>query len=78
MSRTARTSVQELPHQGRIIVSILNKTGKSQKWLADQCGVTIGMINHIVTGYSLPSLPVAIKLARALNSTVDDIFCEKL
>lgn len=77
MRRTTRTSVQTHPNQGRIIISILNKTGKSQKWLAEQCGVTLGMINHIVTGYSLPSLPVAIKLARALNSTVEDIFCEK-
>lgn len=75
MSRPARTSVQGLPRQGQLIVCLLNEAGKRQKWLAEQCGVTTGMINHIITGDSLPSLTVAIKLARALNSTVDDIFC---
>lgn len=32
------------------------------------------MINHIITGYALPSLPVAIKIAKSLEVTVDDIF----
>lgn len=78
MSRPARTSVQGLPPQGRNVVRLLNEAGQSQKWLAEQCGVTNSMINHIITGYKLPSLPVAIKLAMALNSTVDDIFCKEL
>lgn len=75
MSRPSRTSLQGLPPQGQIIVCLLNETGKRQKWLAEQCGVTTGMINHIITGSALPSLTVAIKLAKSLNSTVDDIFC---
>ncbi len=74
MSRPARTSVQGLPRHGQIILCLLRETGKNQKWLAAQCGVTDGMINHVITGYALPSLPVAFKLASALSSTVDYIF----
>jgi DNA-binding XRE family transcriptional regulator len=60
---------------GREILSLLRSQNHSQKWLAEQCGVTVGMINHIITGYALPSLPVAIKIAKSLEVTVDDIFC---
>ncbi len=59
---------------GQEIISLLRFKNKSQKWLAQQCGITTGMISHIVTGYALPSLPVAIKIAKSLDTTVDDIF----
>lgn len=61
---------------GKKILTILRSQRRSQKWLAEQCGVTIGMVNHIITGYSLPSLTVAIKIAKALDVTMDDIFCD--
>lgn len=76
MGRPAGTSIGKIPQHGQVIIHRLNEMGKNQKWLALQCGVTDGMVNHVVTGYALPSLPVALKLAKALSSTVDEIFCD--
>lgn len=61
---------------GLRIAQHLASSGNSRKWLADQCGVTVGMIGHIITGHALPSLPVAIKICKALNCTLDDVFFE--
>jgi len=40
---------------------------KTQKWLADRCGVTKGQINHIVHGRSLPSFKLLAKISLALG-----------
>lgn len=41
--------------------------GISQKTLADKCGITQSHMCDIEQGRSKPSLPVAIKLAKALK-----------
>lgn len=65
---------QILPVHGKEIKSLLNSKGKSQTWLAEQCGVTLGMINHIITGRSIPSLQLALKICKALDTTAETIF----
>ena len=45
----------------------------SQKHLADQVGVTQGMVSRWETGEALPSLPTAIQLADILNLSLDEL-----
>jgi putative transcriptional regulator len=46
----------------------------SQGELADAMGVSRQTINAIETGRYLPSLPLAISLARFFSSTVEQLF----
>lgn len=46
----------------------------SQAELAEQLGVSRQTINAIETGRYSPSLPLAIKLARFLGRTVEEVF----
>lgn len=42
--------------------------------LADYCGLTFDGMNRIKRGLSLPSLPVALKIAEYFDVSVEDIF----
>lgn len=46
----------------------------SQEKLAEKVGVSRQTINAIESGKQIPSVFVALKLAEALDSTVDDLF----
>ncbi len=48
--------------------------GLSQAELAQALGVSRQTINSIETGKYIPSLPLALALARAFDSTVEEIF----
>ena len=48
--------------------------GLSQGSLGDELGVSRQTINSIEQGRYLPSLPLAIALARYFESTVEDVF----
>ena len=48
--------------------------GISQKALAEAVGVSRQTINAIETGRYLPSLPLAIALARYFDTTVEEMF----
>lgn len=48
--------------------------GLSQAVLADALGVSRQTINAIETGRYLPSLPLAIALARFFGTTVEELF----
>lgn len=65
---------QSLPVHGKAIKSLLSSKGKSQTWLAEQCGVTPSMINHIIAGRTSPSLPLALKICKALSASAELIF----
>jgi putative transcriptional regulator len=59
----------------RNVVRELRATkGLSQADLADAVGVSRQTINAIETGRYLPSLPLAIGLARFFSSTVEQVF----
>jgi putative transcriptional regulator len=49
-------------------------TGRSQGDLGAALGVSRQTINSIETGRYLPSLPLAIAIARSFDATVEDIF----
>lgn len=56
---------------------IRESRGLSQTELAYKTGVTPRYIAFIETGDRTPSLKTASKLAKVLNTTVDDIFLNK-
>jgi putative transcriptional regulator len=47
----------------------------TQQQLADKVGVTRQTIIAIEAGKYAPSLPLAFRIARAFNTSVEDVFC---
>ena len=59
----------------RNVVRQLRRTrGLSQAALGDVLGVSRQTVNSIETGRYLPSLPLAIALARYFDKTVEEVF----
>jgi putative transcriptional regulator len=56
---------------------ILLEQDRSQKWLADEIGVSMATISQIKKGKRLPTLEVAFKIAKALNKKIEDIWYEE-
>lgn len=56
---------------------ILLEQGRTQKWLADQVEVSMSTISQIKKGKQLPTLPVAIKIAKVLEKTVEEIWIDE-
>jgi putative transcriptional regulator len=54
--------------------TLRTETGISQAELAGAMGVSRQTINSIETGRYLPSLPLAIALARFFETTVEEVF----
>ncbi|HEY3645459.1 MAG TPA: helix-turn-helix transcriptional regulator [Gammaproteobacteria bacterium] len=50
------------------------REGITQEELADRVGVTRKTINTIERGHFIPSTQLALKLARALGTTVEELF----
>lgn len=48
--------------------------GLTQEQLASKVGINRASLSHIERGSRKPSLPLAIKLAAAVNKTVEEIF----
>jgi putative transcriptional regulator len=57
-----------------VVRTLRTKTGISQAELAGAMGVSRQTINSIETGRYLPSLPLAIALARFFETTVEEVF----
>jgi putative transcriptional regulator len=53
------------------------KSGLSQEELGSALGVSRQTINSIENGRYLPSLPLALALARCFHSTVEDMFIDE-
>ena len=51
-----------------------NVSPKSPAELAEMVGVGEDCINEIIEGERIPAVPPAIRIARALNKTVEDVF----
>lgn len=50
------------------------ETGIKQAFIAQKVNLTPGAYSKIVRGESMPTLPVAIKIARSLNATVESLW----
>lgn len=56
-------------------VKALRKKAKlTQEGLARESGVSLGTIQKLEAGKQIPSATTAVRIARLLNSTVEDIF----
>ncbi len=62
---------------GENIRALRIKKGLSQMELARQIGVGQSMIGHIERGAKIPSLIVALDLAKALDCTVEEMCTDK-
>ena len=49
------------------------KAGKTQQQLAESAGCSVSHVGHIETGIATPSMEMALKLADALNITLDQL-----
>ena len=60
---------------GNRIRELLNKKNISSQELSDISGLSTPHLSRIINGHrKCISLPVAIKIAKALNSTVEELF----
>jgi putative transcriptional regulator len=55
---------------------IMKQEGRTGRWLADKTGVNEATISLIKREKSLPSLPVAIRIAKAIGYSVEEIWIE--
>jgi len=53
---------------------ILDERGTKNVWLADKAGVNNSTLGNIIKNRHNPSIEIAIKIARALNMKVEDIW----
>lgn len=58
---------------GTNIRNLLYDQHKTQVWLAQQCGVTKGHINQIITGKTHPSLQLLLKISKSLSVDINEI-----
>lgn len=65
-------TVGEILKQKRLEAHMTNKE------LANRAETTSSMISHIESGYRIPSLALAYKLAVALNCTLDELVGRKV
>lgn len=57
---------------------IIREQGRTQKWLSEKTEVSMATISLIKQGKRLPTLSVALRIARTLGVTVEDIWNEEI
>ncbi len=62
------------PEYGRRVAAARARAGFDQAELAELVGVARGSINRIERGLASPNVTVALSIAAALGTTVDDLF----
>lgn len=63
---------------GRRIRKARKERGLTQARLGDLCGVTGAHIGHIETDNGKPSLSVLVRIANALDVSLDELVCDSL
>ena len=56
--------------------TIMKVEGRTNNWLAEKAEVSAATISLIKQGKRLPTLPVAFRIAKALEKAVEDIWTE--
>lgn len=56
------------------IAKAIEAKGYKKQWVAEKANIARGTLSAIVNGKTEPSIRVAIKLARILNTTVEDLW----
>ena len=70
----ARKSKEEEDLVGNQVEAVRTKAGLSRQELADEVGVHYQTIGYIERGEYSPSLVLAIRIAEALRTRVEDLF----
>lgn len=68
-----KTNFSNKSEFGKAILSELEKRNKSQLWLANQCGVSNGQINHVISGRSAPSYKLLCNISKTLKVKADTL-----
>lgn len=55
---------------------ILKEQGRSQTWLCDKVGISKTSMSSIVNGESIPKLMIALRISKAIEVPVDEIWIE--
>ena len=50
------------------------RAGKTNVQVARECGITAQYVSEIITGRRIPSLPLALKICKAINKTIEEVF----
>lgn len=53
---------------------IINERGLKQGFVAEKANVSRAALSLIINGKSIPSLPVALRIARVLDMTVEELW----
>jgi len=53
---------------------ILLERGIKQKWLCERVGLSYSALNQVVNGQAFPTLETALRIAKTLQTTVEDIW----
>ncbi len=56
---------------------IMKDEGRTQKWLSEKVGVSMTTISSIINEKSIPALPLALRIAKTLGKTVEEIWDEE-
>jgi transcriptional regulator with XRE-family HTH domain len=57
-----------------LLKKLLDEQGRTRKWLARECGIELGSLNHILAGRRQPGLPVLKLMARALGVSEGSLY----
>ena len=68
------SKIEEAKNMKTKVKDLRTKMNLTQKDLGDKAGVSRQTINYLEQGKYLPSLPLAMKLAKILGTTVEDLF----
>lgn len=60
------------------LIDCINRSGKTQKSICEEIGMSTTNFSNIVNGKICPSLVTALKISKVLNTTVDKLFEEVL
>lgn len=63
---------------GQRIRQYRQEYGLSQETLSEKADVTPAHFSHIERGHTKPSLPTLIRIANALDITIDDLLCDNV
>ena len=63
---------------GKRIREARNKTGMQQSELAFRAGLTSSHMSHVETGQTKVALPTIVRIANALDVSVDELLCDNL
>jgi DNA-binding XRE family transcriptional regulator/mannose-6-phosphate isomerase-like protein (cupin superfamily) len=73
----AQTDPSEQPSVATVLRAARVASGRTQRQIATEAGVSAGLIGQIETGRTQPSVATLLAIARVLDLSLDDLFAEE-